>query len=163
MTPDDATSDDGTQSAQRTQRKRSKFAIFAVLFPAVMAAQTPPAGAPRTVDKGEQSNVDGARQVVVRTEAEWTTLWRQHTPDRQPPAVDFSKDMIVGLFMGSRPTAGYNISIVSTFTKDGTVLVRYQESTPRPGTMSAQVLTFPYHLVAIPKAAGDVTFEKLDK
>ena len=119
------------------------------------------ADAPRTVDKGEQSNVDGARQVVVRTEAEWTTLWRQHTPDRQRPAVDFSKDMIVGLFMGSRPTAGYNISIVSTFTKDGSVLVRYQESTPRPGTMSAQVLTFPYHLVAIPKTSGEVKFEKI--
>jgi len=164
MTPDDAPSNDGTQSAQRTQRKKSYFAIFAVfafLFPAVMAAQTPQAGAPRTIDKGEQSNVEDARQVVVRTEAEWTKLWQQHTPDRTRPAVDFSKEMIVGVFMGSRPTAGYNISIVSTFTKDGSVLVRYEESRPRPGAITAQVLTFPYHLVAIPKASGDVMFEKI--
>jgi hypothetical protein len=27
--------------------------------------------------------------------------------------------------------------------------------------MTAQVLTFPYHLVAIPKASGQVTFEKV--
>jgi len=121
------------------------------------------ADTPRTVDKGEQSNIDAAKQVVLRTDAEWTKLWQQHSPDRQRPAVDFSKDMIVGVFMGSRSSAGYNISIVSTFAKDGNVLVRYQESTPRPGTMTAQVLTFPYHLVAIPKAAGDVKFEKLDK
>jgi hypothetical protein len=119
------------------------------------------ADTPRTVDKGEQSNVDEARQVVVRTDAEWTKLWQQHSPDRHRPTVDFSKDMIVGVFMGSRSSAGYNISIVSTFAKDGTVLVRYQESTPRPGTMTAQVLTFPYHLVAIPKAAGEVRFEKV--
>jgi len=119
------------------------------------------AATPRTVDKGEQSNIDEARQVVVRTDAEWTKLWQQHSPDRQRPAVDFAKDMIVGVFMGSRPTAGYNISIVSTFAKDGNVLVRYQESTPRPGTMAAQVLTFPYHLVAVPTAAGDVRFEKI--
>ena len=119
------------------------------------------ADAPRTVDKGEQSNIDEAKQVVVRTEGEWTKLWQQHSPDRQRPRVDFSKDMIVGVFMGSRPTAGYNISIVSTFAKDGNVLVRYQESTPRPGTMAAQVLTFPYHLVAVPTAAGDVRFEKI--
>jgi PrcB C-terminal len=118
------------------------------------------ADAPRTVDKGEQSNVDSARQVVIRTEADWTKLWQQHSPDRQRPTVDFAKDMIVGVFMGSRSSAGYNISIVSTFAKDGNVLVRYQESTPRPGTMTAQVLTFPYHLVAIPKAAGEVKFEK---
>jgi hypothetical protein len=115
----------------------------------------------RTVDKGEQGNIDEAKQVVVRTEAEWTKLWQQHSPDRKRPAVDFSKDIVVGVFMGSRPTAGYNVSIVSTFAKDGNVLVRYQESQPRPGTMAAQVLTFPYHLVAIPKATGEVTFEKV--
>jgi hypothetical protein len=114
----------------------------------------------RTIEKGEQSNVEDARQVVVRTEAEWTKLWQQHGPDRTMPAVDFSKEMVVGVFMGSRPTAGYNISIVSTFAKDGSVLVRYQESRPRPGMMTAQVLTFPYHLVAIQKASGDVKFEK---
>ncbi len=114
----------------------------------------------RTVDKGEQSNVDEAKQVVVRTEAEWTKLWQQHSPDRKRPAVDLSKDMVVGVFMGSRPTAGYNVSIVSTFAKDGSVLVQYRESQPRPGTMAAQILTFPYHLVAVPKTAGDVKFEK---
>jgi PrcB C-terminal len=120
------------------------------------------ADAPRTVDKGGQSNIDEAKQVVVRTDAEWTKLWQQHSPDRPRPAVDFAKDMIVGVFMGSRSTAGYNISIVSTFAKDGNVLVRYQESAPRPGTMAAQVLTFPYHLVAIPKASGEVRFEKFE-
>jgi len=119
------------------------------------------AATPRTVDKGEQSNIDEARQVVVRTDAEWTKLWQQHSPDRQRPTVDFAKDMIVGVYMGSRPSAGYNISIVSTFAKDGNVIVQYRESTPRPGTMTAQVLTFPYHLVAIPTAAGDVRFEKI--
>ena len=132
----------------------------AILLLLATFAQATPTGAPRTVDKGEQSNIDEAKQVVVRTEAEWTKLWQQHSPDRKRPAVDFSKEMVVGVFMGSRPTAGYNVSIVSTFAKDGNVLVRYQESTPRPGAMTAQVLTFPYHLVAIPQAAGDLKFEK---
>jgi hypothetical protein len=132
----------------------------AILLLLATFAQATPTGVPRTVDKGEQSNIDEAKQVVVRTEAEWTKLWQQHSPDRKRPAVDFSKEMVVGVFMGSRPTAGYNVSIVSTFAKDGNVLVRYQESTPRPGAMTAQVLTFPYHLVAIPQAAGDLKFEK---
>jgi hypothetical protein len=117
-------------------------------------------GTVRTVDKGEQSNIDEAKQVVVRTEAEWTKLWQQHSPDRKRPTVDFAKDMVVGVFMGSRPTAGYNLSIVSTFAKDGKVLVQYRESQPKPGAMAAQILTFPYHLVAVPKTAGDVAFEK---
>jgi hypothetical protein len=121
------------------------------------------ADTPRTVEKGEQSNIDQAKQVVVRTEAEWTTLWQQHSPNRKRPAVDFSKEMIVGVFTGSRPTAGFNISIVSTFAKDGSVLVQYRESQPQRGMMTAQVLTFPYHLVAIPKASGEVKFEKIDR
>ena len=44
----------------------------------------------RTIAKGDQSNVDDARQVLVRTEAEWTKLWQQHAPDHPKPAVDFS-------------------------------------------------------------------------
>jgi hypothetical protein len=117
---------------------------------------------PRTVDKGDHSNVDAPMEVAVRSEAEWERLWQRHSPDRPRPAVDFSKDMVVGVFMGSRPTAGYNVSIVSTFQKDGNVLVRYRESRPAPGTMAAQVLTFPFHLVAIPKASADVKFEKIN-
>src|SRR5262249_53315234 len=124
-------------------------------------SQQPPV-TPRIVEKGEQSNVDEAKQVVIRTEAEWAKLWQQHSPDRKRPEVDFSKEMVVGVFMGSRPTAGYNVSIVSTFAKDGNVIVQYRESTPRPGMITAQVLTFPFHLVAIPKAVGVVKFEKLN-
>ena len=119
------------------------------------------AAAPRTIDKGEQSNIDDSKQVTVRTEAEWTKLWQQHSPDRMRPPMDFSKEMVVGVFMGSRPTAGYNVSIVSTFSKDGNLLVRYQESMPKQGAIAAQVLTFPYHLVAVPKTTGDVKFEKV--
>lgn len=132
-----------------------------------------PAGAPkanlmadtaasRTVAKGDQSNIDEAKQVLVRTEAEWTKLWRQHDPDHPRPAVDFSKEMVVGVFMGSRPNAGFTTTITSATAANGALNVRYNETTPRPGAITAQILTFPYHLVAIPKAdVKDVNFEKV--
>ena len=115
----------------------------------------------RTIEKGDQSNIDDARRVLVRTDAEWTTLWRQHHPDKPRPAVDFSKEMVVGVFMGSRPNAGFSTAIVSATAANGALIVRYSEKVPAPGSISAQVLTFPFHLVAIPKAAvTDVKFEK---
>ena len=41
-------------------------------------------------------------------------------------------------------------------------VVRYNETMPPAGAVTAQVLTFPYHLVAIPKAAvTEVKFEKV--
>ena len=45
--------------------------------------------APRTIEKADQSNIDDAKRVLVRTDAEWTKLWRQHSPDRPRPAIDF--------------------------------------------------------------------------
>ena len=47
---------------------------------------------------------------------------------------------------------------------NGALIVRYSENKPAAGTVSAQILTFPFHLVAIPKAAvTDVKFEKVAK
>lgn len=121
------------------------------------------APAPRTLDKGDQSNVDSPKQVVVRTAAEWTALWRQHSPDRPMPRVDFSREMVVGMFMGSRPTAGYSLNIVSTIEANGVLHVRYRETMPSRDTITAQILTSPYHLVAVPKSSAmDVKFEKAE-
>ena len=115
-----------------------------------------------TIAKGDQSNVDDARQVLVRTEAEWTKLWQQHAPDHPKPAVDFSKEMVVAVFMGSRPTAGFSTAIISATAANGALNVRYSESRPPAGGVTAQVLTFPYHIAAIPKAdVKDVKFEKV--
>ena len=116
---------------------------------------------PRMIEKGDQSNIDSVRQVLVRTDAEWTRLWRQHSFDRPRPAVDFSKEMVVGVFMGSRPTAGFSIAVTSAIEAKGALIVRYRETVPAPGAVTAQVLTFPYHVVAIPRAAvKDVKFEE---
>ena len=122
------------------------------------------ATAPRTIEKGDQSNVDDAKQVLIRTEAEWARLWLEHASERKRPAIDFSKEMVVGVFMGSRSSAGFATSIVSTTVGNGVLIVRYAEKRPAERTVTAQILTFPFHLVAIPTAAvTDVTFEKAEK
>jgi hypothetical protein len=133
--------------------------------PGDQAFMTLEAPATRTIEKGDQSHIDDAKQVLVRTGAEWAKLWQQHAPDRPRPAVDFSKEMVVGVFMGSRPNAGFSTAIVSaTSTPSGTLLVRYTDKAPAAGSITAQILTFPFHLVAIPRAeVKDVKFEKDDK
>jgi len=134
--------------------------VFSWLIPmTVMAAQSQ---GPRTIEKGEQSNVEDPRQVVVRSEAEWTRLWQEHAPDRQRPTIDFSTETVIGVFMGNRPNAGFSTAVVSATEGGGALIVRYAETMPRPGAITAQVITFPYHLVAIPKVtATNVRFEKV--
>jgi protease stability complex PrcB-like protein len=115
---------------------------------------------PRTIARGAHSNVDGPRQAVVRTPAEWTALWRAHDYDTPAPAVDFSREMVVAVFMGSRPTAGYTVEIVSVKEAGGSLVVSYREQSPARDALTAQVLTAPFHIAAVPKFVGDVRFSK---
>jgi hypothetical protein len=67
------------------------------------------------------------------------------------------------VFVGSRPTAGYGVEIVRAVGNSGALIVEYVETQPSRDTITAQVLTAPYHLAAIPKHEGMVTFKKVDK
>jgi hypothetical protein len=130
------------------------------VFLSCLAQSTVPAF--RTIDSGAQSNIDSPRQAVARTPAEWDALWRAHSgPGRRgAPTIDFDRETVVAVFLGSRPTGGFSVAIVSATERDGTLVVAYNEASPQPGAIVAQVLTFPYHIVAVPKHAGPVTFEK---
>jgi hypothetical protein len=117
----------------------------------------------RTIDKGDHSLIADGRQVIVRTPTEWHALWREHAGERERPAADLSREMIVGVFLGSRPTAGFRIEIVGVDERDSGVVVRYRETRPSPGGLTAQVLTSPYHLVALAQRPGEVRFERVER
>ena len=126
----------------------------------IVSAQNAPA--PRTLDKGDRSNIHSTRMVVLRTADEWQALWAQHAPERQRPAVDFSREMVVGVFLGTKPTAAYGVAVLSTIDGGGALLVKYRVAEPPSGTITAQVITYPYHLAAVPIAKStDVRFEKV--
>jgi hypothetical protein len=133
--------------------------LFRPIALAALALTLQSAPAPRELVQGDHSNVDSARQVVVRSAAEWETLWRQHNPDSPRPEVDFRTDMVLALFLGSRPTAGYAVNFASVTSAGDTLIVRYRESKPPPGTISAQVLTFPFHMVVMAARPGPVRFD----
>lgn len=116
----------------------------------------------RTIDRGDQSNLDVSQQVVLETAAEWTTLWRRHQFDLPRPTVDFAKELVVGVFLGSRPTAGFAIEIMDVVAESSGRVVRYRETRPAAGGITAQILTSPYHLIALPRGSGDITFQRVD-
>ena len=87
----------------------------------------------RTIDKGGQSNIDAAKQAVARTPQEFAALWQPHNYDKPPPQVDFAKEMVVAVFMGSRPTAGFAVEILSAAERGGQLVVTYRERMPSEG------------------------------
>ena len=132
--------------------------MLALIAAFLMTLQAP--AAIRSIDKGLDSQMDAARQATVRTAAEWEALWRLHGGERTRPAVDFGKEMVVAVFMGSRPTAGFSVEIVAAGERDGKFVVGYRETQPAPGGVSAQVLTAPYHIAVVAKSLLPITFEK---
>lgn len=111
-----------------------------------------------SVAKGEVSGQQTAKQVTVRSAAEWKALWNDHAPTENLPTVDFTKDMVVGIFLGSQPSAGHGVEIVGVRTEGKDLIVEYVQKQPARGIMAAQILTEPYHLVAVPQHAGTVRF-----
>jgi hypothetical protein len=99
----------------------------------------------------------------VRSAAEWAALWKANGANEPVPAIDFSREMVAGVFLGTRPTGGYGVEIVRAVNASGTLVVEYIENAPPRDALSAQVLTAPYHLVAIPKHDGAVTFKKVER
>jgi hypothetical protein len=111
-----------------------------------------------TIAKGEVSGQQVAKQVTIRTAAEWTALWNEHAPTQKMPVVDFAKDMVVGIFLGSKPSAGYEVEITGVRIQEKDVTVEYVQRQPGRGTMAAQILTEPFHLARVPKHEGTVRF-----
>ena len=110
---------------------------------------------------GTVSGIDEPRQVVVRTTDEWQAVWKEHNGRTPAPPVDFSAATVVGVFLGSRCTAGFEVE-VTALKKEGDVLVvEYVERTPRPGSFVAQIITTPFHLVSVARNEGEVQFRKV--
>jgi len=76
----------------------------------------------------------------------------------RPPPVDFSRDMVVALFMGERGTGGYEIEITRVERVESGLVVQYRRTSPDPGAMLSQALSQPFHLVKLPRNDGPVIF-----
>jgi hypothetical protein len=131
--------------------------LFAILAVAMAQSATP---AP-TVAQGTNSGIEDPVEVVVRSQAEWDRLWKSHGGAQSAPPVDFSKELVAGVFLGTRSSAGFSVEIAG-YRRDGSALViDYVERVPAAGAIVAQVLTSPYHIVRLPRFDGPVRFRRI--
>ncbi len=135
-------------------------APVAPVAPAAPAAPLAPVQM-TTVNSDMMSGIDRSEQLVARTAAEWQTVWQRHAPGRPAPAVDLAKNMIVAVFLGSRPSGGFGVEITGIRSDGQVMVVQWAERRPAPGQVAAQVMTAPSHIVSVPRHAGEVRFEKV--
>lgn len=124
-----------------------------------------------TIARGTNSGYQGASQMVIDNSEQWINFWQQHTSNAEPPPpvpqVDFSRDSIVAVFAGEKPTGGYSIEILSAETSGSqiqersVIAITVQHCQPEPGDFVTEALTYPYHIIRIPKIDGRVVFKHI--
>ena len=136
--------------------------MVGVLVAIMVTLQAVPPGI-RTIAHDGMSGINRPREAVARTAEEWATLWRAHAADTPVPPVDFATTIVAAVFLGERMTAGYQVEIIGTRVDGGALVVQWSERIPARDRIAAQIITSPAHIVAIPRFAGEIRFEKVDR
>ncbi|MEA2706153.1 MAG: hypothetical protein QOH22_941 [Gemmatimonadaceae bacterium] len=109
------------------------------------------------------SGFDKPERIVVRDAAVWRALWSQiylrSAPVPAPPDIDFSREMVVVVALGSRSTGGYGI-LLEEASEDGPSGTAIAVRSTSPGSSCAVTLAFtqPVDVARLPLRQGDVRF-----
>src|SRR5207245_5746591 len=131
------------------------------------AARTRPARAARaiaveTISEGPASGLDRPMRSVIRSAAQLAALWKQHARMEEPapkaPPVDFSREAVVVVALGRKPSAGYTVKVTRIEQLPDETLVHVRQTRPSPDAVTAQMITHPHHMVRIPRPRGAVRF-----
>jgi hypothetical protein len=126
----------------------------------------------RVLDQGTDSLISSFRLTEARDIAAWGALWCEHhgvmppgvgAPDIGPPLVDFDTEIVVGIFLGTRPTAGFTVDVVSVAASGDGLAVDYLEVEKGASCGVAQVITTPFVLVAVTRRDGPVTYSGMTR
>jgi hypothetical protein len=123
-------------------------------------------GGMRTLAQAGYCGVAKPERKVIRTQAAWEKLWAIMALPRggpngpaKAPEVDWSKEMVLAAFMGTKSTGGYQVRIEGAAPGGGKLVVTVAEKQPPPDAITAQVITSPFHLVAVPKSTLPVVWK----
>jgi hypothetical protein len=141
----------------------SRAALFLMLIPALAAAQQ------RLGHFGDSPNgfsqysgIPDSQRVVIRDAPAWRQYWtalnRPFIPAPAVPDVDFAREMIVLVSMGTRPSGGFLIRIDSAMTDAQRILVQVTQVVPGRGCAVPAVVTRPVDLARVPATSLPVSF-----
>lgn len=103
----------------------------------------------RRIGQWTRTGISEARRLVIRDVNAWEQFWSElGVGDR--PAIDFTRDVVVAVAAGQRPTGGHEIAIDRVTHASGELTVEVVERTPGPNCMTTASLTQPVDVVVVP-------------
>lgn len=117
---------------------------------------------------GSQCNVSEAGQFLVKTDEEFSKLWKDAFEgiDMAPemPSVNFREHWVVAAFAGMTRSGGHDLQLVSLSKEGEGTLVVFEHLKPGAGCVTASVIEFPFFIASVsPLASEDVRFQVLEK
>ncbi len=144
-------------------KKLFAIVILFVLVSGCIQTQEPPKQPPdlETISRSGFGGLNEQGDYVINSEGEWSELLnRTRIRFQEPPSIDFSKNTVIAVFLGTRSTGGYTIEIKDIVETDDEVMVYVEETSPGPGENVIMAVTQPYHIVKTKKITKEVVFER---
>lgn len=106
------------------------------------------------VARGDQAvGFASASYQLVTSQDELISLWQRAYGSRLTvpalPSLDFRRETIIALFMGSRSSGGYSMDVTDVREEGGELYVELQVTEPAPGTITTQALTSPWLILRV--------------
>ena len=108
----------------------------------------------KEISKATRSLIKDYREATVSTKDDYLKLWKELSGSELLPAeVNFEKEMVVGLFLGTRSSGGYSVKIDKVDYASNEITVYATESIPGPDKITTMVITYPYVMATVEKRA----------
>jgi hypothetical protein len=104
---------------------------------------------------------DDGKQIVIRTEEDFKKAFpnlEQVKKSLKVESIDFTKQMLIHVTAGSRPTGGYRVNITKVQTDDTGKTLNVNYTVQAPMGFATQAFTHPGELVLVDRFEGDVKF-----
>lgn len=127
------------------------YGIPAGILPAGKDSQLAMVAVPFTeLARGAQSTIGRRVNYLITSPGQFRELWEMVGAEGPAPDIDFSENVVVAVFAGEKPTAGYGIAVSEVEDADArTITVTLTE--PGGDCVLAQVITSPYQIIQLPK------------
>ncbi len=113
----------------------------------------------RTDWSGAFSGFNPAGNRTISDRSEWLRLWGGLST-KPTPEIDFARSQIVAVFLGRKPSGGYQVEIVGVSATESFIAVSYRVTKPPPGITPPEGATSPFALRVLPRSVLPVRFIK---
>ncbi|MEZ0130397.1 protease complex subunit PrcB family protein [Flavobacterium sp. LBUM151] len=102
--------------------------------------------------------------LLIKTQEDMNANFTKHDntcPVASDPNIDFTKNYMVAIFAGIKPTSGYEIKMTSMVENNCEIVINFYEKSPQAGEQITQTPTYPSDFILINKTVKPIIFNRV--